>query len=94
MGIMDEPEPKPAPTVPYGNSPHYQMAEGNIEMVGFIAQELEQVLPDVVSRRSAYIDGEPVDDLRSINETKLLYVLFNAVKELTAKVKALEAARV
>jgi hypothetical protein len=64
----------------------------DIEVVGMIAQEAEAVLPETVSKKHGWIDGVEVDDLRDFNPTNLTYVLINAVKELAARVAALEAA--
>ena len=86
-------EEKTEPTVPYKNSPHYEAATAGTEYVGLIAQEVEQVMPGMVKQREAYIDGQPVTDLRDLDTGPLIFALINAVKELTAKVEALEAAR-
>ena len=48
--------------------------------VGLIAQEAEDVLPGIVSRRDGVIDGIPVDDLRTIDPFRsFIYALINAV---------------
>jgi len=60
------------------------------EFVGLIAQEVESVMPEMVGRRSGTIDGMPVNDLRTMDMTPLLFALLNSVKELTARVEALE----
>jgi hypothetical protein len=65
-----------------------------IEYVGLIAQEVETVFPGMVRMTKGFIDGEPVDDLRSLDTGPLIYALVNAVKELSARVTELEAARV
>ena len=51
--------------------------------VGVIAQEIQEVLPDVVEEL-------PTGAL-SVNSDNITWYLVNAVKELSAKVKALEA---
>jgi Chaperone of endosialidase len=80
------------PTVPYPDSPHYQMAVDGTEVVGFVAQEVETVMPGMVSRTSGYIDGEAVTDFRFVDTNNLSFALVNAVKELATRVEALEAA--
>lgn len=87
-----EPQQKPAPTVPYRNSPHYNSAIAGTEYVGFVAQEIETIMPGMVTQRTGYIDGEEVSDLRDLDTNELIFALVNAVRQLAAKVEALEAA--
>jgi Chaperone of endosialidase len=75
---------------PFRASPHYQAATKKIPFVGFIAQELEQVCPGMVTQIAGFIDGEAVTDLRQVDVSNLVYMLVNAVKALTAKVETLE----
>jgi Chaperone of endosialidase len=82
---------EPPVTVPYPNSDHYQPAKDGTEFTGLIAQEVETIFPDMVKKRAGYIDGQPVPDLRSLDTTALIFALVNAVKELKARVEALEA---
>jgi len=51
--------------------------------VGSIAQEIEEVLPDVVRTSELGI--------KSVNTDNLTWYLINAVKELSAKVEELES---
>ena len=60
------------------------------EFVGFVAQELETVFPDMVSQREGYIDGEAVTDLRDVDVSSLIYALVNSVKQLKAEIEALK----
>ena len=53
--------------------------------LGVIAQEIEKVLPDVVN---TFEDS----GIKSVNSDHITWYLVNAIKELSAKVKALEAA--
>jgi len=87
----DPDTPEPPPTVPYPNSPHFQVATDGTQFVGLVAQEVEAIFPGMVSKRTGYIDGEQVDDLRDLNTTNMIFALVNAVKELAARVEALEA---
>jgi hypothetical protein len=80
-------------TVPYPRSTHYQLAVDGTERIGMVAQEIEQVLPETITQRAAYIDGQPVSDLREFDPTNIIYALINAVKELSARLEALEGAR-
>ena len=63
------------------------------EFVGVIAQDIETVMPETVKQTSGTIDGQPVTDLRIYDSNAVIYALLNAVKELAARVQALEAAR-
>ena len=54
------------------------------QQLGVIAQEIEQILPDVVETQTTGI--------KTVNPDNLTWYLVNAVKELSEKVKALEAA--
>jgi hypothetical protein len=77
---------------PFPGSPHYVPARDRTEFVGFVAQEVETVLPDMVRRSTGFVDGAAVSDLRSVDVSNLVYALVNAVKTLAARVAALEAA--
>ena len=58
------------------------------EQIGVLAQELQQIAPDLVS---TYSNGEDPETL-TINQTALTFVLINAVKELSAEVEMLKEA--
>jgi hypothetical protein len=77
---------------PDPNGPHDGAADAGTEFVGLVAQEAEIPMPEMVSKKAAYIDGKRVDDMRVIDTTALPYALVNAVKELAGRVTALEAA--
>ena len=61
------------------------------EFVGLVAQEVETVFPSMVSQRDGVIDGEKVSDLRELDTSELVYSLVNCIKQLAARVQALEA---
>ena len=82
-----------AAAAPYPASPHYQLALDQTLSVGFVAQEMEDIFPGMVSRREGYIDGEPISDLRDMDTHELIFALVNAVKTLAARVQALETGR-
>lgn len=85
-------ETREAPTVaPYPNSPHRQAALDAKQFAGLIAQETEAVFPEMVTQRTAFIDGVEVNDLRDIDTTPLIFALINAVKELKERIEVLEA---
>jgi hypothetical protein len=73
-----------------GVSPHRHAAETKKEFVGLVAQELETIFPDMVSKHEGYIDGERVSDIRDVDTSALLYALVNCVKELKAEIEALK----
>jgi hypothetical protein len=78
-------------TVPYPNSPHYQAALEGKTYHGLVAQEVEPLFPEMVAHRDGYIDGAAVTDLRDLDTTPLIFALINAIKELKARVEALES---
>ena len=87
----DTPEAEDARgTVPYENSPHLTAATTSREFIGLVAQECEVAFPEVVSQRAAVIDGAAVTDMRMLDTTPLLFALVNAIKELSARIEALE----
>jgi hypothetical protein len=77
---------------PDGPSPHQRLAEEKKEFVGLIAQQAEVPMPEMVTVEAGYINGDPVDDLRVLDTTALVFALVNACKELAARVAALEQA--
>ena len=83
--------PETRGAVPYAESPHAIVADARTAFVGLIAQEVETIFPGMVTTRVGYIDGEPVDDIRDLNTTELIFALVNAVKTLAAEVNALKA---
>jgi hypothetical protein len=76
--------------VPYPNSPHFQTATDQRKFTGLIAQEVMDAMPEMVTIRAAYIDGQAVTDLHDLDTSSLIYALINAVKELSARIEALE----
>lgn len=77
-------------TAPYKSSPHYDAAISNTPYVGLIAQEIESIMPEMVTKDTCYINGEKVTDLRRLDTTALIFALVNSVKELTERIKLLE----
>jgi Chaperone of endosialidase len=92
IAAPDGTKSKEALTVPYPNSLHYREAQEQKVFHGLVAQEVETVLPEIVMKRDGYIDGVAVNDLRDIDTGPLIFALINAIKELKARVEALEAA--
>jgi hypothetical protein len=81
-----------APEQPDPNSPHYAAAQAGTVYTGLFAQEAETVMPEMVSQTSMQIDGVAVNDMRILDTSSLIFCLINAVKQLAARVEALEAA--
>jgi hypothetical protein len=79
--------------VPYDNSPHRHVAQDSTQFIGLVAQDCEVAMPEIVTQRSAYIDGVAVTDLRDLDTGPLLFALINAVKELAGQVAELKAKR-
>lgn len=74
-------------------SAHYTAAMEGKEFIGLVAQHAELSMPELVTKVSAEIDGKLVDDYRVMDNSPLVFALVNCVKELAARVEALEAAR-
>jgi hypothetical protein len=72
-------------------SMHAEAAKNRTKFVGLVAQEAELVFPGIVGKLAGFIDGNPVDDLRTLNASNLAYALVNAVKELVRRIEQLEA---
>jgi hypothetical protein len=62
-----------------------------IEHISMIAQDVEAVFPECITRTEGEIDGQQVIDLRQFDPTNLLYAALNAIKELGGKLEAAEA---
>lgn len=80
-------------TVTYQFNGQYGTLNSETVHVGLIAQEVENTAFSGMVSKAPYTDkstGEQTD-LLSINTTPLVFALINAVKELDARVKALEA---
>jgi hypothetical protein len=88
---LDAPPTKDEPTVPYPNSAHYSAATEQKKFVGLVAQEVKAIFPEMVKLSDGYIDGQPVTDLHNLDTTPLIFALVNAIKELNARIEALEA---
>ncbi len=61
-------------------------SNGGKKSVGFIAQEVEQVISEIVSTT---MDGDT--DIKALDYTGIVPVLVKAVQELSDKVRALES---
>jgi len=60
--------------------------------IGLIAQELQQVMPELVETRQKKINpgDEQPTDLLSVRPLELIYLAINSIKELEARVQTLE----
>ncbi len=72
------------------NDPSY--ADPDKEYIGLVAQDVEAVMPEMVSQTRGEIAGQPVEDLRALDNSALIYAAVNAIKELADRVDTLEAA--
>ena len=73
-----------------GMSPHWHAAQSGKEFVGFVAQELEQIMPGMVSQHAGFVDGEKATDIRDVDVSSLVYALVNCVKQLKAEIETLK----
>ena len=60
---------------------------GTNTRVGFIAQEVEALIPEAVF--TADTPNDPIPNIKSIEDPQLIPVLVKAIQELNAKVDAL-----
>ena len=65
-------------------------ADGKVS-AGVIAQEVEQVLPEAVSEKKLPLKTDDDQDYKVVNYDALHGLLIEAIKELSARVEALEA---
>lgn len=69
--------------------------KAGIDQVGFIAQDLQKIAPELVKSEMKKL--RPTDKTKTeifkVDYTKFTFVLFNAVRELSEKVKGLETSR-
>lgn len=86
-------EPEEGHSAPYSSSPNYIVAKDGREFAGLIAQELQPVMPEMCREYTGYIDGVVKSDMLTVDRSDLNLALVNAVKELEARVRALEAVR-
>ena len=70
---------------------HKQAAESGQLFVGLIAQEVEDIMPDMVSMKEGEIDGQPVSDLRVLDTSELIFALVNACRTLKRELNELRA---
>lgn len=76
---------------PFPASMHFRVARDRQTLVGLVAQEVEQVIPAMVTKHQRFIDGQEVDDFRTMDTGPLTFALINAVKTLVAEIDTLKA---
>lgn len=64
---------------------------GDKEYVGFIAQDVQKAIPEAITATEKSKDG--TEEYLSLDDRPIIAALVNAVKELTARIKVLEAER-
>ena len=74
---------------------HFTWKENQKQDVGFIAQEVEEIIPEVVETSQGFIDtdGEEkndIQDMKTISYPKLVPYLVDTIQELTKRIKELE----
>jgi hypothetical protein len=57
---------------------------------GFIAQEVETIAPQYVNQSEGKINGESVDDLRSLSQTKMIPMLVKSIQEQQEQIEELK----
>lgn len=83
-------DPESSPLIPSEEwEPNLKAAPDRV-LVGLVAQEIETIFPETVTMRPALIDGVAVEDLRDLDTNELIYAMINALKEINARLIALE----
>jgi hypothetical protein len=72
-------------------STHARVADERTPFVGFVADAVMDVFPEMVTVCDGFIDGNKVSDLKQLDVSSLVYALVNAVKTLATRVSRLEA---
>ena len=75
------------------NGKHTMAVDDGETYYGFVADEVLSVASQYVELTTDNIDGEKLDDVKTISTGKMIPMLVNAVKELSAEVTALKNAR-
>lgn len=70
----------------YTTASGYAEKELDIDRIGLIAQEIEEIIPECITTQAV---GE-IEDMRIYDSTPILYMLINAVKELNTRLINLE----
>lgn len=77
-----------------GNNPSTKLiAADRRRFVGLVAQDVENVFPDMVMKVDSEIDGKPVSDMRNMDITELTFAMINAFRTLSERVAVLEGSR-
>ena len=64
--------------------------DDDVNRVGLIAQEVETVIPSLVTKQNGKIDDVDVEDLRELDTSELKFAMINAIKELNERLTAIE----
>jgi hypothetical protein len=60
-----------------------EYGDENKKLIGVYAQDIENIIPEAVSE----IGGEKIDNLKVLNESSLIFVCVNAIKELNTTIE-------
>jgi len=64
--------------------------ENKRERAGFIAQQLQQIMPEAIIKMKRKIEDEEVDDFLGIDQYTIIANLTNALKYAIKKIEVLE----
>ena len=74
------------------NPKKFKWKRTDTDDLGFIAQDVEKVLPELVEGEDCVLDGDKMIGGKTLQSKGIIAVLVKAVQELSAKVTALENA--
>ena len=64
--------------------------DDGVTRYGFIADEVLEVASQYVNIGEELLDGEMVDDFKTLSVTRMIPMIVNAIKELTKRIEELE----
>ena len=74
------------------NPKKFKWKRTDTDDLGFIAQDVEKVLPELVEGEDCVLDGDKMIGGKTLQSNGIIAVLVKAIQELSAKVEALENA--
>ena len=64
--------------------------ENKKQDIGFIAQEVEEIIPEVVETGNTFIGESELQDIKTVSYTKLIPYLVDTIQQLNKRIEELE----
>ena len=71
----------------------FEWKESKKRDIGFIAQEVEPIIPEIVETTRGFINSDEERETKTIAYSKLTTYLVDAIQELTKRVEKLEKSK-